>query len=59
MLEENREVLDLEFRWLNPPPPEMRKKWKIYRDLKKRAENLHIDEETFKIRSKEEYDHFK
>jgi ribosomal silencing factor RsfS len=30
ILEEYREDLDLEFRWLNPPPEEMINKWKIY-----------------------------
>mmetsp|Transcript_35277 Transcript_35277/g.54019 ORF Transcript_35277/g.54019 Transcript_35277/m.54019 type:complete len:238 (+) Transcript_35277:266-979(+) len=38
ILDEYREELDLEFRWLNPPPPEMRKKWKTYFDLKKKGD---------------------
>lgn len=33
LLEEYRYDLDLEFRWLNPPTPEMRKKWKMYEKL--------------------------
>jgi len=38
VLDEYREELDLEFRWLNPPPPEMRKKWQIYFELKKKGD---------------------
>ena len=30
LLEEYRYDLDLEFRWLNPPPKEMINKWKLY-----------------------------
>jgi ribosomal silencing factor RsfS len=37
ILEEYREELDLEFRWMNPPPPEMRKKWDIYKKLKRKG----------------------
>ena len=59
VLDEYREELDLEFRWLNPPPPEMRKKWQIYFELKKKGDQLRVDEDTFKIRTKEEYEEFK
>ena len=37
ILDEYRDDLDLEFRWMNPPPPEMKKKWKIYETLKRRS----------------------
>ena len=37
ILSEYREELDLEFRWMNPPPPEMNKKWKIYEKLKRKG----------------------
>ena len=37
VLDDYREELDLEFRWLNPPPMEMRKKWKMYHTLKKKG----------------------
>jgi len=56
ILEEYRDELDLEFRWMNPPPAEMQKKWRLYRKLKRRGGNLEVDEETFKINdSDEEY----
>lgn len=48
LLEEYRYDLDLEFRWLNPPPPEMKKKWKMYEKLKRRSENIDHREETFR-----------
>ena len=48
LLEEYRYDLDLEFRWLNPPPPEMHKKWKLYEKMKRRSENIDHREETFK-----------
>jgi len=38
LLEEYRYDLDLEFRWLNEPPPEMQKKWKLYEKLKRRSD---------------------
>ena len=37
LLDEYREDLDLEFRWLNPPPLGMRKKWKVYEKLGRRG----------------------
>ena len=36
ILDDYRDELDLEFRWLNPPPPEMKKKWKIYEQMKRK-----------------------
>ena len=48
LLEEYRYDLDLEFRWLNPPPGEMITKWKLYEKLKRRSENIDHREETFK-----------
>ncbi len=59
ILDEYRQDLDLEFRWLNPPPPEMRKKWKMYEKLKKKGGNLHVDKETFRIKNEEEWEFFK
>ena len=35
LLEEYRYDLDLEFRWLNQPPPEMVNKWKLYEKMKR------------------------
>ena len=49
ILDEYREDLDLEFRWLNPPPKEMRKKWRIYEKLGRRGQSLHVDENTFVV----------
>ena len=49
ILEDFREELDLEFRWMNPPPPEMKKKWKIYEKLKRKGQSLEVDEKTFQI----------
>lgn len=46
--EEYREDLDLEFRWLNPPPEEMVNKWKFYEKHGKRSGNMEINEDTFK-----------
>ena len=48
LLEEYRYDLDLEFRWLNRPPPEMHKKWKMYEKLKRRSDQINHSEETFK-----------
>jgi hypothetical protein len=28
---------------MNPPPPEMRKKWKMYEKLKKKGQSLDVD----------------
>ena len=47
LLEEYRYDLDLEFRWLNPPPQEMIKKWKLYEKMKRRSENIDHRAETF------------
>ena len=47
LLEEYRYDLDLEFRWLNEPPPEMHKKWKLYEKMKRRSENIDHRTETF------------
>ena len=38
ILDEYRYDLDLEFRWLNKPPPEMIAKWNMYRKLKKKSD---------------------
>ena len=37
ILEEYRQDLDLEFRWLNNPPGEMVNKWKVYDKLGRRS----------------------
>jgi hypothetical protein len=49
LVEEYRSELDLEFRWLNPPPAEMNKKWDMYAKLKRRGQSLDVNENTFKI----------
>ena len=59
IVEEYREELDLEFRWLNKPPPEMNKKWAIYKKLKRRSNTLDVDETTFQIQNEEEYEKYK
>ena len=48
ILDDYRTDLDLEFRWLNKPPEEMVKKWKIYEKLGRRSANLEVNESTFK-----------
>jgi ribosomal silencing factor RsfS len=48
LLQEYRYELDLEFRWLNRPPEEMVNKWRVYEKLKKRSENLDVNEDSFK-----------
>jgi len=48
ILQEYRYELDLEFRWLNRPPDEMVNKWRMYEKLKKRSDNIDVNEETFK-----------
>ena len=48
LLQEFRYELDLEFRWLNRPPEEMVNKWRAYEKLKKRSDNLDVNEDTFK-----------
>ena len=58
ILDEYRDDLDLEFRWMNPPPPEMKKKWKIYERLKRKSQNVDIDPESFEIKGKIEEDYF-
>ena len=47
LLEEYRYDLDLEFRWLNKPPPEMHKKWKLYEKMKRRSDQIDHRAETF------------
>ena len=47
LLEEYRYEIDLEFRWLNEPPPEMKKKWTLYEKAKKRGDLINHNEETF------------
>ena len=59
ILDEYREELDLEFRWMNPIPPEMNKKFKIYHNLGRRGQSLEVDENTFKINNKEEAERYK
>ena len=58
VVHEYREELDLEFRWMNKPPPEMQKKWALYRQMKKKSVNLHVDEKTFAIKNKQEAEWF-
>lgn len=58
ILEEYRDELDLEFRWMNPPPPEMKKKWKIYEKLKRQGQSLEVDERTFSIKNAEEQEYY-
>lgn len=58
VLDDYREELDLEFRWLNPPPKEMKKKWKMYHKLKKQGGSLDVDETTFEMENAEEEDYF-
>lgn len=48
ILYDYREELDLEFRWLNPPPKEMFNKWHLYEKMGKRSGNIEVNEETFK-----------
>ena len=59
VLDDYRDELALEFRWLNPPPMEMRKKWKTYHTLKKQGGSLEVDETTFEMENAEEEDYFK
>ena len=59
ILEEYRDDLDLEFRWMNEPPPEMRKKWSMYEKLKRKGQNLDVDEDTFAIKDDEEAEYYK
>ena len=49
IIEGYREELDLEFRFLNDPPPEMINKWKLYEHLKKKGGSLEVNEDTFKV----------
>lgn len=48
ILNEYREDLDLEFRWLNQPPQEMVNKWKLFDKMGRRSGNIEINEDTFK-----------
>jgi hypothetical protein len=48
ILDEYREDLDLEFRWLNPPPQEMINKWKLYNKMGRRSGNINVNDDTFK-----------
>lgn len=50
--------LDLEFRWLNPPPQEMINKWHLYERLKKKSENLTHSDETFRSQEADKSDKF-
>lgn len=43
---------------MNPPPPEMRKKWKLYHRLKRQGQSLDVDEETFAIKDEEDEEYF-
>ena len=49
IIEDYREELDLEFRFLNDPPQEEVNKWKLYGQLKKKGASLEVDEDTFKV----------
>ena len=44
ILDQYREELVLEFRWLNSPPEEMVNKWKLYEKLGRRSANINVDE---------------
>jgi len=48
VLAEHRYELDLEFRWLNAPPEEMVNKWHMYEKLKKRGDQIDVNDSTFK-----------
>ena len=48
VLDQYREDLDLEFRWLNSPTEEMVNKWKLYEKLGRRSANIDVNENTFK-----------
>ena len=54
LLEEYRDELDLEFRWMNPPPIEMKKKWKMYHTAGRRGDNIEVNDETFIVDNEEE-----
>lgn len=56
ILDDYRDDLDLEFRWMNPPPPEMKKKWKVYEKLKKRGASYHPEPGDFNIKNEFEAD---
>lgn len=56
ILDEYRDDLDLEFRWMNPPPPEMKKKWKVWEKLKKRGSSYHPEPEDYNIKGHREMD---
>jgi hypothetical protein len=32
---------------MNPAPPEMKKKWKIYKNLKKKGQSMDVNENSF------------
>ena len=53
LVDEYRYDLDLEYRWLNRPPPEMIAKFNMYRKLKKKSDSVPFDEEAFR-KEKEE-----
>ena len=44
---------------MNPPPPEMKKKWAMYHKLKRRGQSMEVNEETFAIREEDDGDYFK
>ena len=58
ILDDYRDELDLEFRWLNPPPPEMKKKWKIYEQMKRKSQNYTPEPGDFNIKSREDEQYF-
>ena len=53
LVDDYRYDLDLEFRWLNRPPPEMIAKYKQYVNLKKKSDNMPFDSDAFRKESEE------
>jgi ribosomal silencing factor RsfS len=44
IVDDYRYDLDLEFRWLNPPPPDMIAAYKMYNKLKKKSDGVPFDD---------------
>jgi hypothetical protein len=53
IVDDYRYDLDLEFRWLNPPPPEMLAAFKMYNKLKKKSDGVPFDEEAWRKENEE------
>ena len=56
LIDSYRYDLDLEFRWLNPLPLSMKKKMNMYAKLRKKSDNMEINDDTFDIKDEEEAD---